>query len=107
MSNETVNVNFGKFTASGNPDVSFGSGGLVTTEIMDDSFTNAATVLFPNNEFLVLVNHQGGAASGETFFAKFNANGTLKTSFGSNGYKAINMWMHTGVSRMNRMVATG
>jgi uncharacterized delta-60 repeat protein len=70
------------------PDSSFGSNGKVTTGFSASDVANAVALL-PNGKFIVAGNTLSG--SGETVFlvARFQTNGDLDTTFGTNGSTQI------------------
>jgi uncharacterized delta-60 repeat protein len=86
-----------RFTANGALDTTFGTGGIVTTEILKPPPTTItfespnAVLLQPDGKILVLgdVENFGGYRGQGSFFEqavlRYNPNGTLDTSFGAGG----------------------
>ena len=68
-----------RYGADGAPDKTFGAGGLVIGSIGANSTANAITIQ-PDGKILV----EGTSADG-AFKARYNSNGMLDTTFGTNG----------------------
>lgn len=80
---------------NGTPDNTFGTNGLVTTPVPDGYFAPYSTrdlYVQPNGKILVAV-YMGNAASNNNDFSLFqyHTNGTLDTSFGTNGLVVTDM----------------
>jgi uncharacterized delta-60 repeat protein len=77
-----------RFNANGSLDTTFGSGGVADTEFANSDVQGADTVLVqPNGKILIggealLESYHGGV---EAVAARFNANGTIDTTFGADG----------------------
>jgi uncharacterized delta-60 repeat protein len=77
-----------RFNANGSLDTTFGSGGVADTEFANSDVQGADTVLVqPNGKILIggealLESYHGGV---EAVAARFNANGTIDTTFGTDG----------------------
>jgi len=86
-----------RFTANGALDPTFGTGGIVTTEVLNPAPTTItfespnAVLVQPDGKILVLgdVENFGGYRGQGSFFEqgvlRYNPNGTLDTSFGAGG----------------------
>jgi uncharacterized delta-60 repeat protein len=82
----SVGATFGlaRYTSAGSVDTAFGSGGLVTTKI--GSNAQAAAVAVQSDGKIVLAGQGNPGKTGEDFaLVRYNANGSLDTSFGSRG----------------------
>ncbi len=73
-----------RYNSDGSPDVSFGTGGMVTTDFSGHTDVATSVVIEPNGKILV-----GGSTiqNGAAVFALagYNANGSLDAGFGTNG----------------------
>jgi uncharacterized delta-60 repeat protein len=79
---------------AGHLDPTFGNGGVVTTDFGDQNYTNNmatanAVIIQPNGQIVV-----GGGIPGNNDFpipavARYNTNGSLDTTFGTNGITSI------------------
>lgn len=69
-----------KFTANGTLDTTFGTGGFVTTDFNGGSESAASILLQPDGRIIA-----GGVSSNDSALARYNANGSLDTSFGTGG----------------------
>ncbi|MGO9564193.1 MAG: hypothetical protein ACLPPV_16215 [Candidatus Korobacteraceae bacterium] len=79
---------------AGHLDPTFGNGGIVTTDFGDQNYTNNmatanAVIIQPNGQIVV-----GGGIPGNNDFpipavARYNTNGSLDTTFGTNGITSI------------------
>ncbi|MEP7038942.1 MAG: hypothetical protein ABI891_11440, partial [Acidobacteriota bacterium] len=91
------------FAASGDLDTTFGTGGNVLTEVTprDD---NATRIRFqPDGKIVIL----GYAADGnldltDSYISRYNANGTLDTSFGTNGI--VDLPLNTSDEKLNDFI---
>jgi uncharacterized delta-60 repeat protein len=69
-----------KFLSNGDTDTSFGSGGIVVTSVSNsDDFGNAVTIQ-PDGKILLT-----GDSKNSIVIARYNANGTLDQTFGTDG----------------------
>lgn len=84
--NRNGNLDFGlvRFTASGNPDSTFGSAGRVSTDFGGPDDEARGIVLQPDGK-LVVVGFTGTGPSQDMALARYNSNGTLDTTFGTGG----------------------
>jgi uncharacterized delta-60 repeat protein len=79
---------------AGHLDPTFGNGGIVTTDFGDQNYTNNmatanAVIIQPNGQIVI-----GGGIPGNNDFpipavARYNTNGSLDTTFGTNGITSI------------------
>ncbi|HEY0459456.1 MAG TPA: FG-GAP-like repeat-containing protein [Pyrinomonadaceae bacterium] len=76
----TGNFVVAKLTSTGALDAAFGSGGFVTTDFNSGNDVAASVALQPDGKIVV-----GGNSSNDCAAARYNANGSLDTSFGTNG----------------------
>jgi uncharacterized delta-60 repeat protein len=75
-----------RYTPNGVLDATFGTNGLVATRIGTRSDAPSALLLQPNGQIMMGGFEVAGAeAPGMTSLARFNANGTLDTTFGKGG----------------------
>jgi uncharacterized delta-60 repeat protein len=80
--NSQFDVALAKFDASGDPVNEFGGNGFVVTDFGNGDYDISTAIhVLPNGKLLVV-----GAVNGDFLLAKYNANGTLDTSFGSGGF---------------------
>lgn len=68
-----------RYTGSGSPDTSFGSGGIVTTRIGSTAQIN--DIVLQNNGLIVVA----GFSDNQFAVARYNANGSIDTTFGNAG----------------------
>jgi uncharacterized delta-60 repeat protein len=75
-----------RFNENGSPDTTFGAAGAATADFGGTAFAKDVA-LIPGGGYVVggLVDLPGGAATTDFAVAKFNANGSLDTSFGAGG----------------------
>jgi uncharacterized delta-60 repeat protein len=74
----------GRFNVNGSADATFGSDGLVTTQVFDGGSANA--VLIQRDDKIVTVGNAGQAAGGRTSsfaLVRYNPNGSLDATFGN------------------------
>ena len=75
-----------RFTPAGKLDTTFGNGGLVTTDIEGTSLAVTSVLVQPNGQIML-----GGSAgtgvrgASSTMLARYNADGSLDTTFGTGG----------------------
>ncbi len=82
-----------RYNVNGTLDSTFGTGGVVAigTNTAKDSFAlhNASVATQPNGQIVVATNtvtgNSGGLTSADVLVLRFNTNGSLDTSFGTNG----------------------
>jgi uncharacterized delta-60 repeat protein len=72
-----------RYRSDGSLDQTFGSGGLVTTHFPDGA--SGAVSVVVQSDGKILVGGDASASNLEFAIARYNANGTLDTSFGSGG----------------------
>ncbi len=93
-----------RYNADGSLDTSFGSGGYTVTDFKTGYDSANAVAVLPSGKILA-----GGTATvanhGVTALARYNANGSLDTTFGSNGSKG-KVTIDNGVG-IGRMVVDG
>jgi uncharacterized delta-60 repeat protein len=91
-----LNFDLARFNTNGTLDTSFGSGGAVTGSFGSDDVGHVRLALYPTTGTdtadagkLVAVcginGNAGGTGSGQVGLARFNADGTLDSSFGTSG----------------------
>jgi len=68
------------FDANGKPDNSFGTGGLAATSLGSSDDIAYSFAIAPDGSIVL-----GGSSNGAFAFARFTANGTLDTTFGTGG----------------------
>ena len=76
-----------RFKPNGQLDTTFGDGGLVTTQPKGPFPTPSAVIVQPNGQILVggFVDGSNAHTSGQTVLVRYNANGSLDTTFGTGG----------------------
>jgi len=76
-----------RYTSSGTLDTSFGSGGIVTTSFDSNSATASALALQSDGKIIVAGITTNSTSPGYCYYAlaRYNTNGSLDTSFGTNG----------------------
>jgi uncharacterized delta-60 repeat protein len=76
-----------RFKPTGQLDTTFGTGGLVTTAPSGPFPSPSAVIAQPNGQILVggFVDGSGVHKSGQTVLVRYNANGSLDTTFGTGG----------------------
>src|SRR4028118_1322828 len=74
-----------RFNADGSLDSSFGTNGVVITDVADEENWGASVVVQPNGKILL-----GGTAFIPTVVLRYNANGSLDSTFGAGGVVLIN-----------------
>ena len=79
LSNGMQDMALARFNADGSPDVSFGNSGIVLTDFAAPD-AEASRVVLDGNKILVV-----GDASGDFALARYNADGSLDTTFGNSG----------------------
>lgn len=73
-----------RYNFNGSLDTTFGSGGITITTIPGDSITVAAGAMQSSGKILSM-----GASNAGTLIIRYNANGSLDTSFGTNGIVTV------------------
>ena len=75
-----------RYTTNGSLDSTFGQGGYVITTVPDGGPENGILLQQPNGDLIVAYADYGsGDGGGVWYLYRFNANGTLDTSFGNQG----------------------
>jgi uncharacterized delta-60 repeat protein len=82
-----------RYNANGSLDVSFGSGGKLTTAIGPGTDTATSLVLQPDGK-LVVAGDSFNGSDRDFALARYNTNGSLDTSFGSGG--KVTAWVGSG-----------
>jgi uncharacterized delta-60 repeat protein len=75
-----------RFNEDGTPDVTFGNAGSVTTDIGNMDNIAEACVIQPDGKIIT-----GGYAGDRFVVVRYNSNGTLDYSFGTNGFAILGM----------------
>jgi uncharacterized delta-60 repeat protein len=88
--NTTNGMSFSRFNADGTPDASFGSGGRVDLPTSNAEEWVMALALQPDGK-LVGAGYLQNAAAREGYVVRLNADGTVDTAFGSNGFATVAM----------------
>jgi len=76
------------YTSNGVLDTAFGNGGIVTTAVGDQNDENVGPFLVQPNGQIVFAGTEVGSSKNspaQTILVRYNANGTLDTTFGSGG----------------------
>jgi uncharacterized delta-60 repeat protein len=73
-----------RYVTNGEPDLSFGTGGVVTTAIGNSSEAYGVA-LQPNGRIVVAGHTSGGPTFNDFAVARYMVSGTLDTSFGASG----------------------
>jgi uncharacterized delta-60 repeat protein len=81
--NGGTDIALARYNADGSLDSSFGTNGVVVTDIGGTSDLARSLAVQPDGKILVIGNT--GAATQDIFTARYNSDGTLDTSFGTNG----------------------
>lgn len=82
---EGLNFHTYRFSASGTPDTTFGTSGIVSTDI-NSSLDEATTILLqPDNKLLVLGTYLMSGNIRHLCGVRYNVDGSLDTTFGTNG----------------------
>jgi uncharacterized delta-60 repeat protein len=90
-----------RYNSNGTPDTSFGNGGIVTSNVTSGN-DQINQILLTSNQKILAIGY-GYAKSGQAVVvARYNANGTLDTSFGSGGSVVTAM---SGKGSANALVA--
>ena len=82
---------FSMFSQGGSLDTSFGTGGKVVTSINSGADIAYATVLQSDGKILVSGTTNSSISGKDFFCIRYNANGTLDTSFGTNGIATFDL----------------
>jgi uncharacterized delta-60 repeat protein len=96
ISYKNVPQNFGvvRYLPSGHLDSTFGSGGMVTTDFANGNDDAFAVAIQSNGEIVVAGNAAVGAAT-DFGVCRYNANGSLDSSFGNGGKVVTNFGGNT------------
>ncbi|NET03954.1 MAG: DUF4347 domain-containing protein [Symploca sp. SIO2B6] len=79
-----------RYNSDGSLDTSFGSNGVVTTNLEGDSDLASSVVLQPDGK-IILVGKTNTDNSANFALVRYNSDGSLDTSFGSNGVVTTNL----------------
>lgn len=82
---------FSMFSQGGSLDTSFGNGGKVVTSINSGADIAYATVLQSDGKILVSGTTNSSISGKDFFCIRYNTNGTLDTSFGTNGIATFDL----------------
>lgn len=82
---------FSMFSQGGSLDTSFGTGGKVVTSINSGADIAYATVLQSDGKILVSGTTNSSISGKDFFCIRYNTNGTLDTSFGTNGIATFDL----------------
>jgi uncharacterized delta-60 repeat protein len=74
-----------RYNADGTLDNTFGTGGIVTTDFDGDNDNPASVILQPNGKIIVAGYSYIGASFPDFSLARYNTDGSLDNSFGTNG----------------------
>jgi uncharacterized delta-60 repeat protein len=74
-----------RYNANGTLDTTFGTGGKVTTDFAGNDDQAFAVVLQPDGKIVAAGQAGSGYRGGDFALARYNANGTLDTTFGTGG----------------------
>ncbi|NUM36053.1 MAG: hypothetical protein HUU50_16045 [Candidatus Brocadiae bacterium] len=75
-----------RYNANGTLDTTFGTNGKTTTDFFDDADVAFGMAVFPDSKIILVGSAYNGAGADPIFaLAKYNANGTLDTTFGTGG----------------------
>jgi uncharacterized delta-60 repeat protein len=85
-----IDIALARYTARGSLDPSFGSGGLVTTRIGGEPRSAVARALAIQPDGKIVI---AGSAGSEFLLARYDANGSLDTSFGNGGIVTTSIGM--------------
>jgi uncharacterized delta-60 repeat protein len=78
-----------RFDTNGQPDLSFGTNGLVTIQIVNSRADNHNVIkVLDDGKLLILVNGEG-IINGDYMLVRLNADGSRDTTFGTNGTVSI------------------
>lgn len=81
-----VNLALARFNVDGQPDSTFGSGGLAITQLFNLSDERIhAVAIAPDGKIVVAGSVQPGTTEDELLVYRYNANGTVDTTFNGNG----------------------
>lgn len=86
-----LNIAIFRYLANGTRDTGFGTNGIITTRIGSQFSTGSKIALQPDGKFIVAgfaVNGDNGS-DGKSAVVRYNANGTLDNTFGTNGVTLI------------------
>ncbi len=95
-----------RFLANGTPDVSFNGTGVWIGQYASSEELGFAMTLQPDGKIL-LGGQEGSATMSNLLFARLNSNGTLDTSFGTNGYTSIDTNPQTETVKSLGILSTG
>ncbi len=100
------NVAIARYNEDGTLDQSLGSGGLIISDFGSDENVNSVAIQF--DEKIVVAGDQDG----NFFLSRYNSNGTLDNTFGSNGwvttdFGGIDKIMSIAIQADNKIIAAG
>lgn len=79
-----ANIFLVRYTSEGRLDTTFGDGGKVITDLGDNEY--AQSIALQADGKLVVVGTSGSYGNGDFLVVRYNADGTLDSSFGAGGY---------------------
>lgn len=74
-----------RYTSNGNLDTTFGTNGKVVTDFAERGAKVSKILILPNGKIVAVGTNQGNDLINRVVMAVYNANGTLDSSFGTNG----------------------
>src|SRR5262245_57732496 len=81
-----------RYNANGSLDVSFGSGGKVTTDFTGpNGFDEADAIAVQPDNRIIAVGHAANGSASDFALARYNENGTLDSTFGNGGRVVTNI----------------
>jgi len=80
---EPLSMMVARYNADGSPDATFGSGGIVTTDI--GTYAKAWAVVIQADGKIVIAGRSGTVFQSDFTLVRYNPNGSLDTSFGTGG----------------------
>lgn len=95
-----------RFNADGTLDNSFGSGGVVTTDLGTTSDTAYAIAIQSDGKIL-LAGDRGSGAAANFAVVRYNADGSLDNSFGSSGVAMTDIAGNTDAARAMTLMSDG
>ncbi len=86
----TYNVLLLRFNPDGTIDSTFGSNGVSANLLSEDSFLNSITIQSDNKILVCGEYYTNSNATSNAFVARYNENGTIDNTFGTNGIVKLN-----------------
>ncbi|CAN5494401.1 hypothetical protein BH10ACI1_BH10ACI1_20640 [soil metagenome] len=74
-----------RYTSSGNLDTTFGTNGKVVTDFAESGAKISKIIILPNGKIMAVGINRGNDLINRVVMAVYNANGSLDSSFGTNG----------------------